>query len=217
MKLLLYLLPFIFTTNRTFGQNFEGKISYWVDYQNNKTHEYDTSLTIGLGNIEMFYIKNGDFLITGNGLKKEWILYKSSANKIYEKYKNNDTLYVIDASINNDTILDTWHHKTSVKITSTVNGVKKTRTEKYKECVFNLNGRMEYFYYFRGKYKVDSKLFANFKREHFGNFLAISNSLPAIRNYNIDGFNCNKNANYFTPGKLDDKLFEIPCGLIMKQ
>ncbi len=218
MKRYFFLL-FIFIGNLIFGQNFEGKIYYWVTYQNNQTHEYDTSLTIGLGNKEIFYIKNGDFLITGNGLHKEWILYKSLSNKIYEKYRNNDTLFVTDAGMNNDVIFDTYHENVKSKITETINGVTKTRIEKKKECVFRLESTMEIFYYYHGKYKVDGKFFANFKHEHFGNFIKISNSLPAIRNYNTEGFNCNKNADSssFSSEKLDDKLFEIPSNLIVKQ
>lgn len=216
MKHFLLFLFFISVENLILGQNFEGKINYWVTYQNNLTHKYDTSLTIGLGDMETFYIKNGNFLITGNGLKKEWILYKNSTNKIYEKYKNNDTLYVIDVGINKDSILETYHHRAKSTITETTNGVTKTRIEKYKECVFSLNNTMEYFYYYKGKYKVDSRLFAKFRHEHFGNFIAISNCLPAIRNYNTNNFNCNKTADSFIAEKLDDKLFEIPSNLIIK-
>lgn len=217
MRHLFFFLLFLSVENFVAGQNFEGKITYWVTYQNNTTHKYDTSLTIGLGNTETFYIKNGDFLITGNGQKKEWVLYKSSTNKLYEKYKDNDTLYVLDTRINNDIILDTYHHRTKSTITETTNGVTKTKVEKYKECVFRLENTMEYFYYYKGKYKVDSKLFSNYKREHFGNFIAISNCLPVIRNYNTDGYNCNKTADTFTSEKLDNKIFDIPANLIVKQ
>ena len=95
----LYIFLF-FMKNFIVGQNFEGKIIYYVQYQNLKTYKYDSTGTIGLGMTETFHIKNGDYLITGDGSKKEWVLYKSSTNKIYEKYKNNDTLFVIDAGKN---------------------------------------------------------------------------------------------------------------------
>lgn len=215
MKLNILLLLSYLLTNLSFGQNFEGKIVYSVSYMHMKTLKKDTSLSIGLGNNEVFYIKNGDYLITGNGINKEWILYKSSTNKVYEKFRNNDTLYAIDAGINTDTILETYHYKKSAIIKDKNIKSGKTTILKCDEYIFKLSYKMEYFY-FNKKYKIDTKLFSNYKLEHLADFINLSHSIPLLRNYIVCDYVCDKNAIEFIAEKLDDKLFAIPNNLIIK-
>lgn len=198
------------------GQHFEGKIIYYVQYQNLKTYKYDSTGTIGLGMKEIFHIKNGDYLITGDGSKKEWVLYKSSTNKIYEKYKNNDTLFVIDAGKALPPIEKKYHYRNSSKITDTDTKTGKKTKRKDSEYVFII-GQSQVYYYYNKKYKINGKLFLNHKYDYLSDFVSLSNCIPLSSNYNIGEFNCSKTAYEFIPDTLDDKLFEIPKNLIIKE
>ncbi len=215
MKDLILVLILCFLITKSQGQTFEGKIVYSVSYQHNKTHIRDSSLLIGLGTNEIFYIKNGDYFVTGNGLKKEWILYKSSTNKIYEKYLNNDTLFIIDAGVESEAILKKYHYRKSATISDKNNNTSNTNSIKYDEYVFILASSIEYFY-FNKKYSIDYKMFTNYKSEHLGKFIMLSHSIPLIRNFTIGEYNCNKNAVEIIPQKIKDDFFEIPKKLITK-
>jgi hypothetical protein len=215
MKKIKYIILLCLVLKFATGQNFEGRIIYSVTFQNNDTHKKDTSLSKGLGSVETFYIKNGDYLIKGNGQKKDWILYKSSTNKIYEKFKNNDTLYVTDASINNNSIKEQHHHKNAAKWRHENYETGKSEIIKCDEYVFITDQGNEYFYYNK-KYKIDSKLFANHKHGHFGNFVALSNCIPLQINKNVGPYNCDWFAGDFVWEKIDDSVFKVPDNFVLK-
>ncbi len=214
------LFAFLFSLfNFTKAQYFVGKIIYSVSYHNNKTKKADTSLSLGLGSEETFYIKNGDYLIKGNGSSKEWSLYKSSTNRIYEKYSRNDTVYAIDAGINNNTIRYKYHYKnvTSKKSEDTIKGKIKWIELHDREYVFDTENGVEYFYYFK-KYKINAKLFSQHKYWHWGDFVTLSNSIPHIIIFQVDGYTCEKMAyDDFISEKLDDSLFDLPKNLLIKE
>lgn len=198
------------------GQNFEGKIIYYVEYQSLKTYKYDSTGNIGLGMTETFYIKNGDYLITGDGNKKEWVLYKNTTNKIYEKYRNNDTLYVIDAGKDLPAIEMKQHFRNSSKTLATNSKTGKIAKRKDNEYVFII-GESQVYYYYNKKYQLNGKLFANHKYEYLSDFVNLTNCIPLARNYTFEDFNCSKTAYEFIPETLNEKLFEIPKNLIIKE
>jgi hypothetical protein len=217
MKKLFFINLFYIIASTAFGQTFEGKIIYAVSYQYNTTNKKDTSISIGLGTIETFYIKNGDYLIKGNGSKKEWVLYKSSTNKIYTKYKGNDTLFVNDASINHNKIKDKYHYRKAATVTekNSVTGKKET-IRRDDEYVFITENGDEYFYYNR-KYKINSKLFVNHRHGHLSEFVGLSNCIPLVMNFNVGKYNCEKFAGDIVPERLDNSFFAIPNDLVLKE
>jgi hypothetical protein len=170
---------------------------------------------LGLGSVETCYIKNGNYLIKGNGNKKEWILYKSATNKIYEKYKNNDTIFVIDASVNNNTIKEKYRYKNTAKWTYKNSETGKAEVLKYNEYVFITDQGTEYFYYHK-KYKIDPTLFADHKYGHFSDFVLLSGCIPLDINKDLGPYNCSWSAEDFFFEKLEDTVFKIPYHLILK-
>lgn len=201
------------------AQYFEGKIIYSVSYINTKTYKIDTLITRRFGDAETFYIKDGNYLIKSNGLLKEWILYKNSTNRIYEKYKNNDTIYSIDAGIYDNPIHYKHHYKnvTSKKIEDPITGKFKMIELHDREYVFDTENGVEYFYYYK-KNKINAKLFSQHKYQHWNDFVNLSNSVPYIWIFQIDGYTCEKSTyDDFISEKLDDSIFDLPKNLLIKE
>ncbi len=205
MKIYLLTLLLILNNKNLFSQLFEGKIIYKVEYLNSKTQQKDTKLEEEEGTEEEFFIKNGNYLIKSNGTKNEWKLYLSSTNLIYEKRRNNDTLYTYNAGINKDTILEINSYKSH----------SKNDTSGLREVVLHCNSGSQYFYYDK-KYQMDQSLFSRHKVNNLNSYLRKSNSIPLTMVFETHNITYEKMSRGIEPQKLEYSIFAIPKNLIVK-
>ena len=188
-----------------FAQLFEGKITYKVEYQNNKTQSKDKRAEEEQGTVEEFYIKNGDYLIKSNGSKNEWKLYTSNTNFIYEKFRANDTIYITNAGLNNDTIHKTNFYKNHLK----------NDTLELKEIMFHCSSGAQYFYYSMN-YKMDGSHFAKHNLNNLSSYLKKAAAIPLIQVQETHSYTIEKTFTKIESLKLEPSTFTIPKNLVQK-
>ncbi len=187
------------------AQPFEGKIIYKVEYLNSKTQQKDLKLEEDEGTTEEFFIRNGNYLSKSNGTNYEWKLYINATNLIYEKRRNNDTLYTKNASLNSDTI-----HKINA-----YNSNSKNDTSKLMEVVLHCTSGTQYFYYDK-KYQMDQSLFSQHRVNNLSAYLRKAGSVPLTEVFESHNITYEKIAISIEPQKLEANFFALPKNLILK-
>ncbi|MDM1391691.1 hypothetical protein HX052_17290 [Myroides marinus] len=69
-----------------------------------------------VGNIQKYFIKNGDYKTETNGKLLLWQLYVNKENKLYNKMSNSETIYWNDGNTQGDEVLSVKINKNATEI-----------------------------------------------------------------------------------------------------
>ena len=88
------LLTLLLTTTITlsFGQNFEGKITYRNEYKSKIPNVADPQIGAMMGVTWEYVIKEGNYKTATDGTLFQWQLYINKDNKLYNKMANSPAI-----------------------------------------------------------------------------------------------------------------------------
>jgi len=218
MKKILFGALSILIFSLSFGQSFEGKLTYKV--------EFDIK-TKKIGNIEItkeqiikkmkddgsyfdtvtIIFKDGNYIKQDNSDSETKLIYISDANKIYTFQKDFEYVSITDANKYNTLNLNIKEPKVE-KIDSlkVING----NTCKLLELSWDKLGK-EYYFYNSEIINIDSKLFENHKYEYLNTIIFETNSYPLEIIKNLNGFGSTKmTLTAISQEKIDGSIFELP-------
>ena len=204
-KTLLFLLA-IFCMATSFAQTFEGKITYKNKYKSKMPNVTDAQLTSMMGGKYEYYIKNGNYKSTTNGLMLQWQLYVNKDNKLYNKMASTETLTWYDGAVNKDSILKVDLNE----------GVTEILGYKCDELIFTCVSGVQK-YYFSKKIAADAKLFANHKFMNWYEYISRSNALPLKAIVDNTQFTWESIASDVQEVKLEESFFALPAGVASTQ
>lgn len=197
----MFLLAALCTAT-SFAQSFEGKITYKNKYKSKMPNVTDAQLTSMMGGKYEYFIKNGDYKSTTNGLMLQWQLYVNKDNKLYNKMASTETLTWYDGATNKDSILKVEFHEGVTEI------IGYTCDELIFTCISGVQK-----YYFSKKIGVDAKLFANHKFMNWSEYISKANALPLKAIVDNAQFTWESIASEVQEMKLDAAFFELPAGV----
>lgn len=200
------LLLAILCTVASFAQTFEGKITYKNKYKSKMSNVTDAQLTSMMGGKYEYYIKNGNYKSTTNGLMLQWQLYVNKDNKLYNKMATTETLTWYDGAVNKDSIL-------KVELNE---GVTEILGYKCDELIFTCVSGVQK-YYFSKKIAIDPKLFANHKFMNWYEYISRSNALPLKAIVDNAQFTWESIASDVQEVKLEESFFALPAGVATTQ
>ncbi len=186
---------------------FEGEINYKFDFKSDKIKEPGKLLipVIGVGSI--LYFKEGNYRHEFEGGTMEFDIYNREENKMYQKKRNNDTIYWTDCSKANNNILDSVF---SPK-TDTVLGIICDRFAiQYKEA-------SEVHYYNSDSIYINPEWFKNFKlNDEY--FIDLREKSIYLKNeYSLGYFKLIETATKIIRQIIDIEKFRIPKNSILIQ
>lgn len=202
MKTIKLLGLLLITASFAFGQSFEGKIVYKNEYKSKIPNVTDDQFTAMMGPMQDFWIKGGNYKSAMNGTMLQWQVYIHKDNKLYNKLSSSPTALWNDGAVNPDEIIKTEINK----------GVIDILGYKCDELILTCKSGVQK-YYFNPKIKVDAKLFEQHKFGNWSEVLAKTNSMPLKMVIDTPQFSVTSTATEVSPGKLEDKLFELPEGM----
>jgi len=185
-------------TGRT--QNFEGKITYKNTYKSKLPNLNDEQFTAMLGYKQEYLFKDGNFKSVSNGNFFQWQIYVLKDNKLYNKLANSETLFWMDAAINNDVVIKTELTRGAVTV------LGHTCDEVVLTCKSGVQK-----YYFSSTLAVDPALFTNFRYQNWSTFISQAKALPLKMSIENQQFTMESIAIEVTAMKLDDSLFVLPA------
>ncbi|MGZ3767097.1 MAG: hypothetical protein ACXVB0_20455 [Mucilaginibacter sp.] len=143
-------------------------------------------------------------MYTGKGM--QWGLYIARDKKVYNKEAYTDTVLWNDARVNKDTI-----YKTELKPNdTTILGYPCDRVT--FTCKFGTQ-----VYYFNKGFWVDPALFVDYKFVNYYDYLKIAKSLALKEVFIYEGFTVEITATTIKQGPVDDALFVLPDGALLKE
>jgi hypothetical protein len=199
MKKTLLALSFILLAFTTFAQSFEGEVVYHNIYKSKTPAISDAQLTAMIGDIQNWYIKDGEYKSDLNGTYMKWQIYVNSENKLYSKLGNSDVVLYNDAGLGENEITDIQINK----------GVVDILGYKCDELIWKTKGGVQK-YYFSSKLPIDSKLFLNHKFGDWYPYLAKANAVPLKMIVETPEFSLECVAIEISPMKLDRAMFTLP-------
>jgi hypothetical protein len=173
-KSLVLILFVLFSSNLFCQTFFEGEIIYEIKMESKFPQILSNEiLTSKFGNIEEYFIKNGNYKTIFNGKEIKMQMYLSNENKIYTQYTNSpDSLYWIFADKVNDSI------KEILVIDDTT--TTKIMGVNCKTIIMNMVSGSSFVYNYNEKYPVNIDLFKNHLYGNWYSYLELSHSLPLL-------------------------------------
>ncbi|WP_435138549.1 hypothetical protein [Formosa sp. A9] len=199
MNKFLALALITISTLTSFGQNFEGKITYSNSYESKNLQITNQQWLSMMGNKQEFYIKNGDYKSVTNGTLMQWQLYVNADNKIYSKMSNSETVFWNDGLSNPDSIVNVQLNKNVIEI------LGYNCDELILTCK---SGTQKY--YFNSALMVNVKLFENHLFGNWYDFLKESKALPLKIIIDNSQFTMENIATGVEKIKLSKKDFQLP-------
>lgn len=187
------------TLSHTFGQGFEGKITYKNSYKSKMANIPDQQFNSMMGTIQEYLIKGGDYKSLTNGTLLQWQLYINKDNKLYNKMSNSNALLWNDGASNTDEVLKAEINKNVVKVLG----------HNCDELILTCKSGIQK-YYFSTKFGIDSKLYEKHKFGNWSEVISRTNSIPLKIILDNPQFTLECNAVEIQEMKLDSKLFELP-------
>lgn len=209
---------FLLTTLLTFGQSYEGTLTYVTDIDvSEKLVKMGMTKQILLDKMKnegswsdtiRTTYKQGNYYTLLNNNPKSWSIYKADSNKIYsfQDGEVSDICTVTDASIDLEFTM-TGKMPTVEKLDTTVSIDKVSCSivrVKWKSGTYD-------YYYNQTELTVDGSLFAKHTNDGLAEFLKISNALPMRIVKSVNGMMAITMT--LTKSKsevIDEKLFIIP-------
>jgi hypothetical protein len=198
-KSLAIILAFLISLTIS-AQNFEGKIVYVNIIKSKNVAVTDQQFLNMIGNMQEYYIKDGNYKSVSNGSLLQWQLYINADNKLYYKMSNSETVSWNDGSGNTDEILKSELNNAVIDILG----------YKCDELILTCKSGLQK-YYFNSKLAVDPKLFAKHKYGNWYDYLLKSNSLPLKTIIENAQFILETTATSITPTKIDNNFFQLPA------
>jgi hypothetical protein len=218
MKKILLGICAILTCSISFGQSFEGKLTYKVEFdikakkignfeikkeqvieKMKEDGDYFDSITVT--------IKNGNYIKEDNSKTKKRIIYKTDLNKIYTFQKDFDHVVITDAKKYYGMNLNLKEPKIEqIDSLKVINGNKckliKLSWDKLGE---------EYYFYNSEIAKLDSEKYKNHNYEYFNAIIGISKAYPLEIVKKVSDFISIKMTLIIMEEiKIEDTLFELP-------
>jgi len=203
------ILPFIFflaISASLRAQNFEGQITYHVDFKSFDEKVPDSSLAMVFGNNLEFFTRNGNILILSNGTHLNWSLFNKKFDRFFYKNSDSDTIIAIDIHQNGETILS----KSFVKNADTILGYP------CDEILFQYADSEERYFY-NSSIKINPYSFKNYTLGNFYDYLSLSGSIPLKVITKSAQFKSVKTALKIKPLTMQDKDFLLPENSITKE
>lgn len=200
MKTLKVLLLLLTISSLTFGQNFEGKITYKNSYKSKMQGVTDEQFTSMMGTTQEYWIKDGNYKATLNGSMVSWMLYVNKDNKLYSKMANSAIVYWNDASQNTNEVVKAEINKDVI----TILGYKCDEL-----VITGKNGTEKY--YFNGSLKIDANLFKNHKYGNWNEFTSRTNAIPLKMIVETPQFTIESVATEVKAVALEEQFFQLPA------
>lgn len=184
----------------SFGQNFEGKITYQNNYTSKIPGATSEQLSLMMGDKQEFFIKDNNYKSTLNGSMLQWQLYESGTNKLYTKMSGSETLLWNDAGVNEDEIIKTEINKNVIEVLG----------YRCDELILTCKNGVQKFY-FNSQLAVDAAIFANHKYGNWYDVISRSNALPLKSIIENPQFTLLSTATMVMPMKIEKSFFELPA------
>ena len=214
----LLLIIILLTTLLTFGQSYEGTLTYVTDIEvSEKLVKMGMTKQILLDKMKnegswsdtiRTSYKQGNYYTLLNNNPKSWAIFRADSNKIYslQDGEASDICTVTDASIDLEFTMTGEMPKVD-KLDTTVNidGVSCSIVRvKWKSGTYD-------YYYNQTELKVDGSLYAKHTTDGWAEFLKISNALPRRIVKSVNGMmTITMTLTKSKPEVVDEKLFIIP-------
>ena len=157
LRYLLVIVFIIFVEVEAHSQQFNGNILYQNLYKSKLPNVTDDQLTQYMGIEQEYSIKDDTYMSKMKGMSMEYQVYDPKENRLLNKFIDNDTIYVMDASIKDDEVVEYEISDSDVNVLGYECKVLKIKS---------VNGSSEY--YFSSEINIDSKLFKNHKYGNWG-------------------------------------------------
>lgn len=200
------LIALVFVSLTSFGQHFEGKITYKNSYKSKIPNVTDDQLTTMMGPQQDFFIKGGNYKAVTNGQMVQWQLYLNKDNKLYSKLVQSPVIYWNDGTAGAEDIIKTELNK----------GVIDILGYSCDEIILTTKSGAQKFYS-NSKLSLDPKHFENLKLVNWNEFAAKAKAWPLKLVLDTEQFTIESIATEVTPQKIEDKLFELPEGAVLEK
>jgi len=190
----------IVTCTLTYGQTFEGKITYQNSYKSKIPNVTDELFTQMMGTSQEYNFKGGNYRSSSNGTLLLWQLYIQRDNKIYTKFSNSPSVFWNDGAVNPDEVLKSELNK----------NVTEVLGYKCDELILTCKSGVQK-YYFNSKLKIDPKLFENHKFGNFYEYVSKTKAIPLKITVDNVQFSLESVAIAVKEEKIADSLFILPA------
>lgn len=207
MKSTIFFIQFfLLTSTLSFSQDFEGQITYGNNYRSNIENISDLQLTAMMGEIQEFYIKNGNYksILSGNYLL--WQLYRNKENKLYNKFAQSLAIMWNDCKENSDSIISTIINKNVVEILG----------YRCDELIVRSTSGVQKYYY-NEKIKADDKLFIFHKYSNWDKVVLLTKSLPLKTIIENNQYSFESIAIKIKEYNLEDSMFILPTDAVLEK
>lgn len=167
MKSLISILFITCFTSLSHGQFFEGKMVFKNSYQSKVPNLSSEQLSTMLGSIQEYYIQGATYKSVSNGSMVKWNLYNPKLNTLYSKLSNKPGVQAINASINEDSVINFEINR----------NVTKVLNYPCDELVLTCKSGIQK-YYFCTKFRIDAALYKNHQYGNWYDVLSRTGSLP---------------------------------------
>jgi hypothetical protein len=200
MKKISFPFILLFFVATLIAQNFEGKITYDIQFKSKNFMISDAKLTEMMGNIQEYYFKDGNYKTILNGSMMQWQMYISKDLKLYTKAAGSETIFWNDATENKDEVLSFQYNKNAANILG----------YNCDELILNCKSGVQK-YYFSKEFPLDAALF---KKHAFGNwyeYMKHAGAVPLKIEMDTKQFSMVQQATSVKEQKLNARLFELPA------
>jgi hypothetical protein len=202
MKHFVYFIISCVIAITSYGQGFEGEVTYQSTYKSKIPSLTDEKFASLMGTTQNFFIKGDKYKSVLNGELLQWQLYVPADNKLFTKMANNEAALWTDAGTNPDSILSMVLNKNAIDILG----------YKCDELILNCKSGTQK-YYFNKKLSIDPKLFVNHSFGNWYYFVSKSKAVPLKMEIDNAQFIMTSTAVKVNPGKLEDGIFQLPEGI----
>ena len=205
-KKIFFWSIFILTSLTAISQSyFEGEITYKFTFKSEQLKDPNILLTPIFGNGSTLYFKEGNYRHEYESGTMEFDLYNKSDNKMYQKKRNNDTIYWVDCGNGANTIQDTLFYSK----TDTILGIICDRlTLQYKE-------ESEIHYYNSDSICINPDWFKNYKLNDEYLIDRKEKSIYLKSEHLFKYFTLIETATKISREKIDIEKFKIPKNSIL--
>jgi hypothetical protein len=151
-------------------------------------------------------IKGASYRTASNGTMLQWQLYLPKDNKLYTKFSNSPSIFWHDGAINADSVIKSELNKGAMDI------LGHTCDELILTCKSGVQK-----YYFSSKFKIDPKLFENFKFGNWYDYVSRAKATPLKIMIDNAQFTLESVATAIQEQNVDAKLFSLPAGVALEK
>ncbi|RAJ00503.1 uncharacterized protein DUF4412 [Chitinophaga skermanii] len=206
MQRILFLFVFVLVcATRSQAQYFEGKIAYVSKYTSKVDGVTDAQFGTLYGTLQQFYIKDGNYKYSYNGISRRMQLYRGQENRLYFLTSKPDTLFYVDASRMTDTI----EQVTRIPGAATILG--------YNCDALTFRTRHgATTYYYSAQLKLDASKFAGHTSNNWAAYCEQSGAVPLKIVQEVNDYKVETTATQVMPLSLQETFFQIPARTMLQ-